>query len=383
MKYLSSFKNKDLSGKTCLLRVDFNVEDAELRRCQREKSGVPLRISAVLPTIKFLLGKGIRVVILSHRGRPSEVKSLKLKVKKFSLKSFAGMLSKLLNKQVRFIGFETGFKPLEIAKIIDDSKDRIFLLENLRFLSGEEKNDRNFAKKLASLGDFYVNDAFSVSHRANASVEAITKFLPSFGGLALEKELKNLDNAMKNPKKPLVVVLGGAKISDKIGIIDNFMKKADKFLIGGGIANTFLAARNFPVGHSLYEKDMIPLCRRLLKSDKIFLPIDSAFEKGRILDIGAKTAEEFAGIISRAKTVIWNGPMGYIEDEKFRKGSEVVLEAILKSGAFSIIGGGETTSIIKSSELRIQNSNVFVSTGGGAMLDYLAGKKLPGLKALK
>ncbi len=357
MKYLSSLKNKNLANKTCLLRVDFNITDNELS----EKN---LRIQAVLPTIKFLIGKGAKVIILSHRGRPlAKVQSSKLKVKSFSLKPFIKILSGLLKKPVHFIDFNN-FPTSDVGKLKNMIQNlapaSIFLLENLRFLPGEDKNDTNLAKKLASLGDLYVNDAFSVSHRENASVVAITKFLPSYAGFCLENEIKNLSKVICNPKKPLIIILGGAKISNKIGVIKNFLQKADKFLIGGD-----------------YEKEIAFLS----KFEKVILPVDCIREKGKIFDIGPKTSQNYAEFIKNAKTIIWNGPMGYIENPKFRKGSEAIIEAIIKSAAFSIIGGGETTNFVSSIKYKV-SSSIFLSTGGGAMLEYLSAKKLPGIKAL-
>ena len=415
MKYLSSLKNKNLPNKICLLRVDLNLASAELHRTnaelrrkkfrvsQREVS-VNLRLTGVLPTIKFLIGRGAKVVILSHRGRPTKVQSSKFKVQSYTLKPFTATLSKLLKKPVKFIDLKKDFKAVKTI-IKKAPKSSVFLLENLRFSPGEDKNDKKFAKKLASLGDFYVNDAFSVNHRKNASVVAMTKFLPAYAGLLLEKEIKNLSMAVKNPKHPLVVILGGAKISDKIGVIKNFLKRADYFLIGGGVANTFFAAQGLPIYNSLYEKEMVLTARQLLKLKKIILPIDSAISvKGRkkeILDIGPRTIEKYNQIIKKAKTIIWNGPMGYFENPKFAKGSKAVTQAILKSHAFAIIGGGETTSLFGSAQRYAENyvelrrkkfrvgprevsvsPRMFISTGGGAMLQYLAGKKLPGIAAL-
>lgn len=392
MKFLSSLNRKDLQNKTCLLRVDFNIKDSEL-----DKNN--LRIRAVLPTIKFLIDNGAKVVILSHRGRPDKKCQISnIERQKLTLKPFAEILSSLLKKPVHFIDFkkEKKFDAAQISKTI--TRDSIFLLENLRFFDGEEKNDKNFAKQLASFGDFYVNDAFSVSHRKNASVVAITEFLSSYAGLLLEKEIKNFSSVMnpfdktqdsrrvyrgvKNPKKPLVIILGGAKISDKIGVIKNFFKIADYFLIGGGMANTFLAAQGLPVGDSLFEKKAMPVARKFLKFKSIILPVDTAVYKKQILDIGPETIEKYSKIIKNARTIIWNGPMGYIEDKKFRKGSEAIAKAIINNKkAFSIIGGGETTSIVSGIKCQV-SGNIFISTGGGAMLEYLAGKKLPGIEAL-
>lgn len=388
MKYLTSLKNKDLSKEICLLRVDFNITNAELSGMMRRTTWkLHPRLAAVLPTIKFLIKRGAKVIILSHRGRPE------IKQKEFSLKLFAKILSKLLNKPVQFIDFNFGTSDvLKLTSIKNSPSSSVFLLENLRFLPGEDKNDKKFAKQLASLATFYINDAFSISHRKNASIVAITKFLPSYVGLSLENEIKNLSRIMKNPKRPLVIILGGAKISDKIGVIKNFLERADYFLIGGGVANTFLAAQGLPIGDSLYEKEMIPTAKKLSKSPKIILPIDSMVKKGKILDIGPKTAKKYAEIIKNAKTIIWNGPMGYIEDKRFIKGTEAITKAIMKSRAFSVIGGGETTAAFqaaarnyadKYTELRRKYPHLFLSTGGGAMLEYLAGKKLSGIVALQ
>ena len=379
MKYLSSLKNEDLAGKICLLRIDFNIEKAELAGAKNHP-----RLALVLPTIKFLIKNGAKVIILSHRGRPlekSKIKNQKSKLqfkiqKELSLRPFVKILSSLLKKPVHFIDFKNGFNALEISKII--ARNSIFLLENLRYFEGEEKNDKNFAKRLASLGDFFVNDAFSVSHRANASVAAITEFLPSYAGFQLEKEIKNLSIAIK---KPLVVILGGAKISDKIGLLKNFMAEADYFLIGGGMAHNFLLAQGLPIGNSIFEEKTIGFAKKMLKNRKVILPADYVIKDRKILDIGPKTLEKYSEIIKNVKTIIWNGPMGYFENPKFAKGSEEIAKAIMANKkAFSIIGGGETVELM--SNVKCQKSKVFLSTGGGAMLEYLAGKKMPGIEAL-
>lgn len=441
MRPLNYLKNKNIAGKIFLLRVDFNLTEGELK-----KPLANLRLLRVLPTIKFLLGRKARIVVMSHRGRPASPQTYTdlpakisernlggqaqinadTRVKKrsnqlkstFSLRPFVKILSSLLKTPVHFIDFQEGFNSVEIKKIIASSNAKIFLLENLRFLSGEEKNDASFAKKLASLGDFYVNDAFSVSHRKNASIAVITKFFPDdriYAGFSFENEVKNLSRAFKKPRKPLVIILGGAKVADKIGIIKNFLKKtksrsernsaagADYFLLGGVMANTFLAAKNFPIGDSLYEKKSVSTAKQLLKSGKIILPVDFIVEKRKILDIGPKTIEEYSKIIKTAKTIIWNGPMGYIEDKKFRKGSEKIAKAIFKSGAFAVIGGGETVSLLRNARNYAENNaelcgkkrfrvsrsqasvspRIFMSTGGGAMLKLLAGEKLPAVKILQ
>lgn len=289
-------------------------------------------------------------------------------------------MSDLLKKPVCFIDFKKGFNASKNTKTITRNNFSIFLLENLRFLAGEEKNDIELAKQLASLGDFYVNDAFSVCHRNAVSVVAITKFLPSYAGLLLEKEIQNLSLVMEKPKRPLVIILGGAKISDKIGFIENFKSIADYFLIGGGIAHNFLKAQGLPIGNSIFEESTVGFAKKMLKNKNIILPIDYVLKDRKILDIGPNTIKYYSDIIKKAKIIIWNGPMGYFENKKFAKGSEAIANAILKSGAFSVVGGGETAALFNEKN---KIKKIFVSTGGGAMLEYLAGKKLPGIKALE
>ncbi len=391
MKYLKQLKPNQLKNKTCLLRVDLNIESPEKDT---------FRLQAILPTIKFLVKNKAKVVILSHRGRPAPLKrgisNFQFPIsKQFSLKPFAKILSRLLGKEVCFV---SDFYFSDIRKKIKDSNSgAVFLLENLRFMPGEEKNDSRLAKSLASLGDIFINDAFAVSHRANASVEAITSFLPSYAGLLLEKEINNLGAVMKKFKKPLVIILGGAKISDKIGLINNFLKKADYFLIGGAMANTFFAFQGLPVGDSLCEKIRIDagITREIAR--KIILPIDVVIYKRKILDIGPETVKKYNEIIKKAKTIIWNGPMGMFEDKKFVKGTEAIAAAIFENKkAKIVIGGGETIASLKIKNSRFHRgfstkseqiskikNNIFFSTGGGAMLEYLAGKKLPGMEALK
>ena len=363
MKLLSSLKNKNLSKETCLLRVDFNIS---------EKDNNNPRLETALPTLKFLIEKKSKIVILSHRGSFG---------KRLSLRPFADIVSKKLKQKINFISH---FNFLKISDDIKKSKPgSVFLLENLRFLPAEEKDDEKFAKQLASLGTFYINDAFGVCHRKNASISKIIKFLPSYAGLQLEKEIKNLSSVMKNAKKPLVIILGGAKISDKIGLIKNFALIADYFLIGGGIAHNFLLAQNLPIGNSIFEKSTVDFAKKMLKNDKtgkIILPIDYKIENKQILDIGPNTAKYYSDIIKKSKTIAWNGPMGYFENKKFAKGSETITNAILKSKAFSVIGGGETSTIFQMAKIK---NHVFISTGGGAMLKYLAREKMPGIEALK
>ena len=319
MRYLRDLDRDYLNGKKCLLRINLDVTNP------KEAS---LRINIAIPTINFLLDKGASILILSHRGRPEgEDKNLSLKP----------LIEILENK----IGQKIGW------------------LENLRFDPKEQENDDDFAKELAAKGDFFVNDDFAVSHRANTSISAITKYLPSFAGLNLEKEIKTLSQVMDNPEEPLVVIIGGVKIGDKIGVIENLYSKADRFLMG-----------------SAY----IDIDNSILKKEKVVLPEDWIVGDGKKLDIGQKTIENFGKIISKAKTIIWNGPMGKFEDSKYIEGSKKVAEAIASSNAFSIIGGGDTYQLL--SILGMEDGFGFISTGGGAMLEFLAGKKLPALTAL-
>jgi len=391
MKYLSNLKNKIFSNETCLLRVDFNVQDADLRGLERESTQIPLRLEAILPTIRFLLKRRAKIVLLSHRGRPLinlrlKTKNLKLRKREFSLKFAVDFLARRLKRKIVFIN-NFNFTSIK-NKIKNSSPGTIFLLENLRFLPGEEKNDAKLAKQLASLGTFYVNDAFAVSHRKNASVVAITKFLPSYAGLLLEEEIKNLNRIIKNPRQPLVLILGGAKISDKIGLIKKFLTKAKYILIGGGLANTMFRAQGMDIGESLFEPEMLRFAKSLLHYKNIILPNDWIVYQNKILDIGPLTVEQFKKIIKKAKTIIWNGPMGYFEDKRFTKGTHAIVKIVAKSRALSIVGGGETVTAFQAvtrnfaEKVRV-SPRLFLSTAGGAMLEYLADKKLPGINALE
>lgn len=339
MRYLNRLAADKLKNKVCLLRLDFNTEDN-------------WRLLASLPTLRFLAQNCRAVVILSHKGRPNGWD------KTLTLRPIAEGLKKHFGRAVSFVPH---FRFESIKKLIDFSpRGSILLLENLRFLKGEEKNDPVLAQQLASLGNFYVNDAFAVSHRANASVVAITKFIKSYAGFGLEAEIKNLFQVMKKPAKPLVVILGGLKIKDKLEVYKNLKKKAAAFLIGGALDKKLLSK----------------------KLPKVAWPSDFLYEKGVIRDIGPDSAAEFKKIISQAKTVIWNGPLGNINKKKFEKGTTEIAKAVAgNKKAFKVIGGGETVMYLK--KLKLDKKMNFVSTGGGAMLDFLAGKKLPGLKMLE
>jgi phosphoglycerate kinase len=378
IRFLSKIEIRKIRKKTVLLRLDFNTED-------------DWRMKAVLPTVKFLLKNGCKIVILSHRGRPhsaplsgaSRGKPFRLDIssKKFSLKKDAVDLGRLLKKKVIFIGH---FDFMNIRKTVALSPARsIFLLENLRFMAGEEKNDLKFARDLASLGDVYVNDAFAVSHRANASVAAITKYLPSCVGFELEAEIKHLSRVMQSPKKPLIMIIGGAKVSDKLGVLHYFRNRADWFILGGGPANTMLSVRGVNVEKSLRDNDDdVAEIRKITHYPNLVLPVDYAWYKNAIVDVGPKSRAAFCKKIATAKTIVWSGPLGLIDVPPYDKGSRAVAQAIARNrAALSVAGGGETVMFLK--KIRLDKKFTFISTGGGAMLDFLAGKKLPGIEALK
>jgi phosphoglycerate kinase len=383
------FDSLDVFQKRVLLRVDFNVP------LEQNKILDDFRIQQTLPTIKLLKEKKAKKIILvSHLGRPLK------QDKKFSLKPVFDYLEGLIDEKIYFLKTSIG-KELseEIMKLPDNS---IILLENIRFYQEEKENDKNFAKELAKIADCFINEAFSVSHREASSLCAITEFLPSYSGKLLEKEIANLDKILKNPEKPLVIVLGGAKTKDKLPLIKEFLEKADYILLGGVIANTVLKANDFSIGQSFFEKEVIGEAKEIgSKKAEVVLPGDFVVlnkenktqikelglidDKDSIFDIGSMTINSFFKIISEAKTVFFNGPMGKFEDTRFSKGTNEVLKAILGNNkAFSVIGGGETIASFKklNSKFKILDS-VFLSTGGGAILEYLADKPLPGLKALK
>jgi phosphoglycerate kinase len=347
MKYLSKLSSKDIGGKICVLRVDFNLKSLNDQ----------FRIDAILPTINLLLSKKTKIIILSHRGRPAD------KENGLSLKPISKILSQKLNKPIKFFA-DFDFKKIKKA-VAADSKNSIFMMENLRFLPEEEKNNNRLAKQLAELGDIYVNDAFAVCHRKNTSVVAITKYIKSYAGLLLEKEIAGLTKATKNPKKPLVVILGGTKLEDKIGIVKNLQKQTRYFLFGSSILNEF-------------QKNKFTY---LLKNKKIIVPVDSIAVKSAYFDIGPETSDFYSQIIKSAKTIIWNGPVGKTEEKKYSNGSKSILSAIAQTRSFSVIGGGETANFVI--KYGPQKNISLLSTGGGAMLDFLAGKKMPGIEALE
>ncbi len=360
--FLSNARKKDIAG-TALLRLDFNTEDE-------------WRMEALLPTIRFLSRIARAVVIVSHRGRPNGAV-----VPELSLKSDALQLKKLLRKNVTFIPH---FRFSEIKKVIHaSSHGAIFLLENIRFLKSEMAMDAKLARDLASLADYYVNDAFAVSHRDETSMTGVPLLLPSYAGFELEKELAVLPRLCANPKKPLVVVLGGGKTKDKLGVIRALEHNTSVFLLGGAAANAILYLRGVDVGKSRRDENgsNLPALQRVARMKKVIVPSDWRKSNDAILDIGAKAAAEFVKHIAVARTILWSGPMGLIEKKSFCKGTLAIARAIAANRkAFSVAGGGETVMFLKKNKL--DKKFKFISTGGGAMLDFLAGKRLPGIEAL-
>jgi phosphoglycerate kinase len=379
----------DVKGKKVLVRVDFNVP---------LKDGAvsdDTRIRGALPTIQYLLDNGAAVILCSHLGRPKGVAD-----PKYSLKPVAEYLQKLVPNKVYFADDCAGESAVKGAAALKPGE--ILVLENTRYYAGEEKNDLGLAEKLASLADLYVNDAFGTAHRAHSSTEGVTHFKPGVAGFLLEKEIQYLSSAVEDPKRPFVAILGGAKISDKIGVIKNLLSKADKVLIGGGMANTFFAAKGINMADSLVQEEAIDTAKEILAagSDKLVLPVDmviaDAFDNNankkvvdvadvengwRVLDIGPKTVELYSKLVADAATVVWNGPMGVFEMPEFAKGTFAVAKAVADSNAISIIGGGDSVAAIQQSGLASKVTHI--STGGGASLEMLEGIQLPGVAALE
>lgn len=386
-----SIKDLQLKGRKVLIRVDFNVP------MEGGKITDDTRMTAALPTIRYALDAGAAVILCSHLGRPKgEVN------KKYSLEPVAKHLEGLLQMQVAFAADCVGPVAEEAAKAV--APGEVLLLENLRFHGEEEKNDMEFAAKLASLAEVFVNDGFGVSHRAHASVEGVTHYLPSACGFLLEKEIEFIGGAVTDPKHPFVAIIGGAKVSDKIGVIDNLLDKVDTLIIGGGMANTFLAAQGCRMGKSLLENDKIDLAKQLLAKAgkngvKLLLPedlvmaekfaADSRFANEGVeglnqdymaLDIGTATQKKYVAALQDAEMIVWNGPMGVFEMDAFCKGTEAVAKAVAGSKAISIVGGGDSVAAIE--KLKLAKEITHISTGGGASLEYLEGKVLPGVAAL-
>jgi phosphoglycerate kinase len=386
----SSIRDLDLNGKRVFIRVDFNVplqkNDAGVMEITSDK-----RIRASLPTIQYALEHGAGVILASHLGRPKGKPNPEM-----SLKPVAVRLQELLGRPVKMAPDCIGPE----VEAMKPAPGEVLLLENLRYHPEEEKNDPAFAQQLASLCDVYVNDAFGSAHRAHASTEGMIRFVPVAGaGLLMEQELKYLGMAVTNPTRPCVAILGGAKVSDKIEVIQNLGKVVDRLLIGGAMAYTFLRAQGKPTGNSLVEADKVDLAKRLLAElgDKLMLPSDhvvvseiaagaenqvvETIPDGKIgVDIGPRTIAEYAKVIAGAKTVIWNGPMGIFEKPPFDKGTVALAKAVAESGAVSVVGGGDSEKAIKAAG--VTGKITHVSTGGGASLEFLAGIQLPGVAAL-
>ena len=386
-------KDIDVQGKRVIVRVDFNVPMKE------GKITDDTRIVAALPTIKYLIGRGAKIILMSHLGRPKGKPN-----HEFTLEPVAKRLAELLEKQVFFAQCDQVVVPEIVAATKDLNAGDVVLLENLRFRPEEEANDPQFAQDLASLADIYVSDAFGTVHRAHASTAGIAKYLPAVSGFLIEKELKFLGDAVSDPKRPFVAILGGSKVSDKIGVIENLIEKADTIIIGGGMAYTFLKANGKNIGTSLCEEDKLDLAIELQKKAeakgvKLMLPVDSKcgdkFEEGcktcfadsddmpdgwMGLDIGPKTIELYSEEIKKAGTVVWNGPMGVFEFAEFQEGTKGVAKAMAESSAVTVIGGGDSAAAAK--KFGFEDKMTHISTGGGASLEFLEGKTLPGVACL-
>ena len=390
-----ALEDLQVQGKNVIVRCDFNVPMDDNGNITDDR-----RITSSLPTIEYLIENGARVILMSHLGRPKGEPN-----PKFTLEPVAKRLSGLLKKEVVFAK-DNNVVSEKVKETISKMKDGdVALLENTRFRKEEEKNGENFAKELASLGDLYINDAFGTSHRAHASNVGISKELPSAVGYLVEKEIKVMGKALENPERPFVAILGGAKVSDKIGVIENLLNKVDAILIGGGMAYTFLKAQGYEIGTSILEEDKLDLAKELLKKAeekdvKLLLPIDvvvakefkndTEFKTVKIdsipfdmmgLDIGKETIKLFSEEIKDAKTVVWNGPMGVFEMENFKKGTEAIGRAMADSNAITIVGGGDSASAVEKAGLG--NKMTHISTGGGASLEFLEGKALPGIAAIE
>lgn len=383
----------DFKNKRALVRVDFNVPMKD------GKITDDFRIKSALKTIDYLMDKGAKVVLMSHLGRPKGTYK-----PEFSLKPVAEKLEELTGKKVVFFDIESPVNDdtINASKDFDGS---ILLLQNTRYDAGEEKNDPELAKKLAAHGDIYVNDAFGTAHRAHASNVGVSEILPAVAGFLVENEIKYIKENLDNPKHPFVAILGGAKVSDKIGVIENLMNKVDKIIIGGAMANTFLKAQGYDMGKSLVEDEKIDLAKDLLKESKdknveILLPVDLVMtdslddsnliktvklgdDKADLMavDIGEESIKNFSKAIKDAKLVIWNGPMGVFENKDFAKGTFEIAKAVAESDAVSIIGGGDSSLAVKLSGY--EDKVTHVSTGGGASLEMMEGKELPGIKCLE
>ena len=391
---MKSIRDIDVKGKRVIMRVDFNVPMSAEGTVTEDK-----RITAALPTIEYLMERGARIVLASHAGRPAG-KGFEAR---FSMVPAARVLARIIGKDVRVVPAVTG--PKAVAATMELNDGDVMMIENLRFDPREKKNDFDFARELAELGDIYVNNAFGAAHRSHASIDAITHFLPSYAGFLLQKEVETLTNVIESPERPLMAILGGAKVSDKIALVDRMIENVDALIIGGGMCFTFLKSQGVSVGTSLVEEDWVGRAGEMLdkakaKGVKIFLPIDVVVADMLLadadtsvcsideipddrmgLDIGPATAELFAQEIAKAKTIIWNGPMGVFEMKPFENGTREVAEALAaNTEATTVIGGGDSAHAVK--KFGVEDKMTFISTGGGASMQLLEGTPLPGVVAL-
>lgn len=387
-----TIKDIDLKGKKVLVRCDFNVPMDEGQNITDNK-----RILGAIPTIQYLLENDCAIILCSHLGRPKgEFKP------EYSLKPVAKELEKILGKEVIMANDVIGEDAK--AKANKLQKGQILLLENVRFHKEETENDKEFAKQLAKMAEIYVNDAFGTTHRAHASTAGVAEFLPAVAGLLIEKELKFLGNSIEDPKRPFVAILGGAKVSDKIGVIDSLLEKVDTLIIGGGMAYTFFKAQGYEVGDSICELDKLDLAKNLMKKAeekqvKFMLPIDTKIGKANHpegesktvkyneipqgfegFDIGEETIKLFIEELKNAKTVFWNGPLGLFEVDQFAKGTNEIAKALTEIDCTTIVGGGDSSAALKKAKL--EDKITHISTGGGASLEFLEGKALPGIECL-
>jgi len=383
----------DVQGKKVLVRVDFNVPLNEKKEITDDT-----RMTAAMPTIKYLLQNRAKVILCSHLGRPKGITN-----PDFSLAPLIGHLEKLSGTKVIFA--EDCIGPVAAAAVDSMKEGQIVLLENLRFHKEETENDLEFSRQLASLADVYVNDAFGTAHRAHASTVGVTNYLPAVAGYLIGKELDFMGKAMENPERPFIAILGGAKVKDKIGVIDNLMKIVDALIIGGGMANTFVAAQGHEIGKSLFDPETLDTAKKIIaeakmKGIKILFPVDfvvadefspdaksaivpveSIPENMMAMDIGPSTRILFATELKRAKTILWNGPMGVFEMPAFAAGTKAIAQALSEAQGITIIGGGDSAAAVK--KLGFADKMTHISTGGGASLEFLEGKELPGIAALK
>lgn len=390
---IADLKEKDLKGKRVLVRVDFNVPQDKATAAVTDDT----RIRAALPTIRYIKERGGRVILVSHLGRP------KGRDEKYKMDPVAQRLEELLGENVKKLGDCIGpGVEAEVKKLKDGD---VVLLENVRFYKEEEAGDEEFAKKLARLADIYVNDAFGTAHRAHASTAVVAKFLPAYAGFLMEKEISMLGKILTNPEKPFVAIIGGAKISTKIAVLKNLLSQVDTLVIGGGMVFTFLKAQGYEIGKSLFEPEAQEEAKAILKEAdakkvELVLPVDAvvataidANAETKIVhinaipaemmgvDIGPQTVEVVKGIVARAKTIFWNGPLGIFEIEKFARGTFEVMKAIADSAATKVIGGGDSAAAVEAAGLADKMTHV--STGGGASLEFIEGRELPGVAALK